>query len=99
VSNRGLLIASGFVAGEALMGICLAILVALKVKLFAAADAVAGLEEQGYSVLATTPDWFGWKWLGAMVIVGLAAYLIMGSLKALRDRGEQEASPPSDETS
>jgi putative OPT family oligopeptide transporter len=67
VSNRGLLVASGFVAGEALMGILIAILVSSGVKL-----------------VADPPGWFGMKWLGGLVIVFLAWYLIAGSLKALK---------------
>ncbi|MDJ0765231.1 MAG: oligopeptide transporter, OPT family [Myxococcota bacterium] len=69
VSNRGLLVASGFVAGQAMMGILLAILVTLNIKL--AKDA---------------PDWFGMKWLGALVIVFLGYYMIAGSLKAINNK-------------
>ncbi|HUT77445.1 MAG TPA: OPT/YSL family transporter, partial [Polyangia bacterium] len=65
VSNRGLLVASGFVAGEALMGIVLAILVTLNVRLIEDAPA--------------------YKWLGGLVILFLAWYLIAGSLKALKN--------------
>ncbi|MDD5305690.1 MAG: oligopeptide transporter, OPT family [Deltaproteobacteria bacterium] len=67
VNNQGLLVASGFVAGEALMGILLAVFVTLNLKL-----------------VADPPGWFGMKWLGAVVIVALAAYLIKGSLKGLK---------------
>jgi putative OPT family oligopeptide transporter len=67
VNNQGLLIASGFVAGEALMGIILAVLVTLEIK-----------------IVADPPAWFGMKWVGGVVILGLAAYLIRGSLKALK---------------
>lgn len=67
VSNRGLLVASGFVAGEALIGIILAILVTAEIKL-----------------IANVPGWFGMKWVGGLVIVALAAYLISSSLKALK---------------
>ena len=67
VSNRGLLVASGFVAGEALMGILLAILVTMELKL-----------------IDTPPAWFGMKWLGGLVIVFLAFYIIKSSLKGLK---------------
>jgi len=63
VSNRGLLVASGFVAGQALTGILLAILVSVNITLLADAPA--------------------YKWLGGLVIVFLAVYLIQSSLKAL----------------
>ena len=69
VSNRGLLVASGFVAGEALMGIILAILVTFNIKL-----------------VPNPPSWFGWHWVGGLVIVFLAWYMIKGSLKALKGR-------------
>ncbi len=64
VSNKGLLVASGFVAGQALMGILLAILVSANVTLFADAPA--------------------YKWLGGLVILFLAYYIIQSSLKALK---------------
>jgi len=69
VNNRGLLVASGFVAGEALIGIILAILVTFEVKL-----------------VPNPPSWFGWHWVGGLVIVFLAWYLIQSSLKALKGR-------------
>jgi putative OPT family oligopeptide transporter len=84
VNNRGLLVASGFVAGEALVALLLAIPVAAEVKFFCAADAVAEQTAKGYSVIATMPDWFGMKWVGGLVIVFLAWYLISGSLKGLK---------------
>jgi len=83
VENRGLLVTSGFVAGEALMGIVLAILVAAKLKLFAAPAAVPELQKQGYTILAQTPYWFGLKWVGGLVLVGLAVYLVKNALAAL----------------
>jgi uncharacterized oligopeptide transporter (OPT) family protein len=69
VNNRGLLVASGFVAGEALTGIILAILVTANLK-----------------IIPNPPSWFGWHWVGGLVIVFLAWYLIQSSLKALKDR-------------
>ncbi len=83
VENRGLLITSGFVAGEALMGIVLAVLVAAKLRIFAPAEALAGLRADGYTVLAEAPAWFGAKWLGGIVLFGLAVYMVRGSLSAL----------------
>ncbi len=82
IENRGLLVTSGFVAGEALMGIVLAILVAAKLRLFAPAGDVDALVKQGYTVLATVPSWFGMKWLGGLVILGLAMYMIRGAMAA-----------------
>jgi hypothetical protein len=67
VNNQGLLVASGFVAGEALMGIILAIFVTFNIQL-----------------VAEPPAWFGMKWLGGVLIVALAFYLIKGSLKGLK---------------
>lgn len=69
VNNRGLLVASGFVAGEALVGIILAIMVTANVKL-----------------VPNPPSWFGWHWVGGLVIVFLAWYLVQSSLKALKNR-------------
>lgn len=69
VSNRGLLIASGFVAGEALTGIILALLKTFDIKL-----------------IKNIPSWFGLHWVGGLVIVFLAWYLVQGSMKALKGR-------------
>jgi putative OPT family oligopeptide transporter len=66
VSNRGLLVASGFVAGQALMGILIAIVVAAEVE-----------------IIKEAPGWFGIKWLGGIVILFLAWYMIAASLKAI----------------
>jgi putative OPT family oligopeptide transporter len=74
VSNRGLLVASGFVAGEALMGIVLAILVTANVRLI--------------------EDPPGYKWLGGLVILFLAWYLVAGSLKALKGGPTSPAAGP-----
>jgi uncharacterized oligopeptide transporter (OPT) family protein len=68
VENRGLLIASGFVAGEALMGLILASLVAAKIKL------VPG------PILDGTPAYA----IGGLVIVGLAAFMIFNALNAAK---------------
>ena len=64
-----MLVASGFVAGEALIGCILASLVTFEVKL-----------------VPNPPSWFGWHWVGGLVIVFLAWYLIQSSLKALKGR-------------
>ena len=69
VENKGLLVASGFVAGEALMGLCLAALVAAKIKL---ADGPLVGGGAAY-------------WLGGMTIVGLAIFMINRSLSAAKD--------------
>ncbi|MCP4677959.1 MAG: oligopeptide transporter, OPT family [Deltaproteobacteria bacterium] len=84
VSNRGLLVASGFVAGEALMALILAALVGAKLKLFATSEAIPKLEGDGFNVLATAPEWFGLKPLGGLIIIFLAFYIISSSLKALK---------------
>jgi putative OPT family oligopeptide transporter len=52
VSNRGLLVASGFVAGEALMGIVLAILVTAEVKLVSDVPGWFGMKWTGGVVIA-----------------------------------------------
>jgi putative OPT family oligopeptide transporter len=66
VSNRGLLISSGFVAGEALMGLVLAGLVAAEVTL-----------TSGNLVSAATGHW-----LGAGIMVFLAVFMVNRSLTA-----------------
>jgi len=66
VENRGLLISSGFVAGEALMGLLLAGLVAAQVKI------VAGPLVTGAAAYL----------LGAAVIVGLGVFMISNSVSA-----------------
>jgi OPT family oligopeptide transporter len=65
VENRGLLVASGFVAGEALMGLLLAGLVAADIDL-------PGPFVEGTVGYVT----------GALVIVGLGAYMIFNAVKA-----------------
>lgn len=150
VENRGLLVASGLVAGEALVGIIIAGIVAGGIKLtpdesyrkqVEAARAVmqkveklgatpdaqaravladqnvtrellaveqlvpeeieaalAGMDEkkvQGKLAAAHTlaemtlvgraPPWFGQAWLGFLVIIGLGLYMVLTSLKALRE--------------
>ena len=156
VENRGLLVASGLVAGEALVGIIIAGIVALGIKLTPdenyvqrveaaravvqqvekvsadpAAQARAVLADQGLArrllaaeqlvpeeidaVLPTldekkvmgklaaertlaemklvgrAPGWFGQAWLGFLVIIGLGLYMVLTSLKALK---EEEGTPP-----
>jgi hypothetical protein len=147
VENRGLLVASGLVAGEALIGILLAAVVAFNLKFFCtedfkaevaqAQDLVAKIEhvegtpaevadaigddpalqaevpelaalerrERKNTIavaqskaptkcLSTTPDWFGISWLGFLVIIGLAFYMVRTSLGALKDGGPAPPSGP-----
>jgi len=84
VENRGLLIASGLVAGEALVGILLAALVAAKLKLYAAPAEAADLVKQGYKVFYKIPSWFGHWSTALLVIVGLGAFITYFSLQALK---------------
>ncbi len=75
IENKGLLVASGFVAGEALMGLCLAALVAFNVRLTDGALLTGALG----------------PWLGALVIVGLAVFMINRSLSAETTSGSRGA--------
>ncbi len=68
VENRGLLVASGFVAGEALMGLILAGLVAASVQIL---DRPVLVGTAAYAV-------------GGLVIVGLSTYMIASALSASR---------------
>ena len=80
VENRGLLVASGLVAGEAMVGILLAGIVATNTKLFCtAAAAKAGK----LHCLATQPAWFHMKALGFLVILGLGFYMVAMSLRGV----------------
>jgi OPT family oligopeptide transporter len=69
IGNRGLLVSSGFVAGEALMGLVLAGLVAANVKI-TGGDLVGQAAGQG---------------IGGAVMVGLAMFMIRSSLSATKD--------------
>jgi hypothetical protein len=69
INNKGLLVSSGFVAGEALMGLILAAMVAAEVRLTEGAVVGAGT---GY-------------WIGALVIVGLAVFMVKSSMSAAND--------------
>jgi len=69
IENKGLLVSSGFVAGEALMGLCLAGLVAANIKLTDGPVVGGGAA----------------YWLGGMVIIGLAMFMIHRSLSASKD--------------
>jgi OPT family oligopeptide transporter len=167
VENRGLLVASGLVAGEALLGILIAGLVAVGITLLpdaslvkkveAAREVVAQVEQiQGtederarqvaadpallgrvlaadnpglvgkeidaqvsagiapdkvkgkISVLRTAadtnmvgraPTWFGQAWLGFLVIIGLAFYMVRTSLRAAKEGKGSGHSPPESEGS
>lgn len=93
VENRGLLIASGLVAGEALIGILLAALVAAKIKLFAGTDAHE-LIKQGYKVFFKIPSWFGHWSTALLVIVGIAVFIVYFSLQALNKPAEHTSEQP-----
>ncbi len=69
IENKGLLVASGFVAGEALMGLCLAALVAFNIR----------LTDGSLLTGAVGP------WLGVLTIVGLAFFMINRSMSAMND--------------
>jgi OPT family oligopeptide transporter len=69
VNNKGLLVSSGFVAGEALMGVILAAIVAAEVQITAA------------PLVTGTPSYV----IGAFVIVGLAVFMINRSTSAIND--------------
>lgn len=69
IGNKGLLISSGFVAGEALMGLVIAGLVAADVKI-----------TKGAIVSPATG-----YWIGAAVMVGLAVFMVNRSLAAAND--------------
>ena len=74
VENTGLLLASGLVAGEALMGIILAALVVAQVDL----QAIVGLV-----------DFDGFWWLGVLVFALLGYVLIKYPLIALQNKKNQ----------
>lgn len=86
VENHGLLIASGLVAGEALIGIILAVLVALKLKLFAMPAEITSLKAKGNTVLAEVPSYFGHWATGLLLICGIAAFIIYFTMKKLKER-------------
>ena len=69
MENKGLLVSSGFVAGEALMGLMLAALVAAEIRL-----------TDGPLLSGTAAHW-----LGGAVIVGLGVYMINRCLSAQKD--------------
>jgi putative OPT family oligopeptide transporter len=69
ISNKGLLVSSGFVAGEALMGLIIAGLVAADIKITKEPIISAGVS----------------YWIGAAVIVGLALFMVNRSLSAAND--------------
>ncbi len=87
VENRGLLIASGLVAGEALIGILLAALVAAKIKLYAGPEAPE-LLKQGYKVFYKIPSWFGHWSTALLVILGITVFIVYFSLQAVAKPAE-----------
>lgn len=66
VSNRGLLVASGFVAGEALMGIVLAILVTAEIKLVTDPPAWFGMKWTGGALFVALGAYLVWMSLKAL---------------------------------
>ena len=92
VENRGLLVASGLVAGEALTGIVLAILVASKLKLFVLDKAaLAKATKEGYTVLGgIAPSWFGHWSTALLLLLGLAAFMIFFSLKGAEPKSDDD---------
>jgi hypothetical protein len=94
VENRGLLVASGLVAGEALVGIILAAIVATNTKLFCAGELYQSFVKGKADVkcLAESPSWFQVRALGVLVIIGLAIYMVTMSLKGI------QATPPAPPT-
>jgi len=89
VENRGLLVASGLVAGEALLGILLAGVAAANVRFYCAADTVQSLFDEGVRCVWLAPSVFGNEWFGFLTILFLAWFMISQSMKGL-----QPAAPP-----
>ncbi|MFH2009080.1 MAG: oligopeptide transporter, OPT family [bacterium] len=87
VENRGLLVASGLVAGEAMVGIILAGIVATNTKLFCGAADWVSSKAGKLTCVARSPEWFSMRPLGVVVIIGLAAFMIFMSLKGVRPTG------------
>ncbi|MDY0001240.1 MAG: oligopeptide transporter, OPT family [Polyangia bacterium] len=94
VENRGLLVASGLVAGEAMIGICLAGVVAANVKLFCGAQQWVDSAAGKLTCVWRQPDWFHVKALGFLVILGLAIFMISMSMKGVKPT---EPEPPASE--
>lgn len=92
--NKGLLVASGLVAGEALVGIILAALVAAKFKFFALATSpIPGgisefqkLSNEGFKIMARTPEWFGKYIVGFLVMLALGVFMVYMPLKSIRKK-------------
>ena len=100
VENRGLLVASGLVAGEAMIGIVLAGIVATNTRLFCGAKDWVDSQADKLTCVARVPDWFHIKALGFVVIIGLAVFMISMSLKGVKktpgggDAGSDAAEGP-----
>lgn len=91
VENRGLLVASGLVAGEAMVGILLAGIVAANTKFFCTSEvAKAGK----LHCLATQPTWFHFTALGFLVILGLGFYMVVMSLRGVEKTPPRGTKPP-----
>jgi OPT family oligopeptide transporter len=84
VENRGLLVASGLVAGEAMIGILLAIVVAFNTKVFCGAGDMVKSQAGKLTCISRVPDWFHVKALGFVVILGIAVFMISMSLRGAK---------------
>jgi hypothetical protein len=84
VESRGLLVASGMVAGEAMIGILLAGIVATNTKLFCGSKEMVDSLAGKMTCVTRLPDWFYFKPLGFVVIIGLAVFMISMSLKGAK---------------
>ena len=83
VENRGLLVASGLVAGEALLGILLAGIAAANVRFYCAASEVQEMADHGIRCFWESPSFFGNGWLSFVAIAFIAWFMISQSMKAL----------------
>jgi len=97
VENRGLLVASGLVAGEAMVGIILAGIVATNTKLFCGAAELVKSKSGKLSCVAELPSWFHFKPLGFLVIIGLAVFMISMSLKGVKKTSDLPPPPKPDD--
>jgi hypothetical protein len=96
VENRGLLVASGLVAGEAMIGIVLAGIVATNRKIFCGAGDWVNAQAGKLHCWYRTPEWFHVKALGFLVILGLAVFMIAMSLRGVKRTATSGGAPPPD---